>query len=269
MDIACEYQSKNFQVEFLSENPPQKMPDIKIKDKINLESFFIEVNRVDDSEDRMLADNEHRILGNIILNYGFDLPVSFKQLKHIDKKELPNIIDKLKSIKDGAFNNKCLVIFRNEFIDIAIAHPSRAEEFNEWCRQNKRQIAIYGLSIDFNDTRRILQQGRIAKKVKQIPAVDSGLIYMPIHFLYFRYMDIPQTMMLLAEEIQNYPNLLGLILYADLGQPMPEKEILIMNHAVSIKFRNGILRHSLYIQNDAFVGNLSAATIQRIRACII
>jgi hypothetical protein len=269
MDIACEYQLKNFQVEFLSENPPHKMPDIKITDKISLESFFIEVNRVDDSEDRMLADNEHRILSDVILNHGFDLPVSFKQLKHINKNELANVVNKLKSIKDEAFNNRCLVIFQNEFIDIAISHPSKTEEFNEWCRQNNRQSAISGLSIDFNDTRRILQQSRIAKKVKQIPTEGSGLIYMPIHFLYFRSMDIPQTIMLLIEEIQNYPNLLGLVLYADLGQPIPEEEVLIMNHAVTIKSRNGILRHTIYVQNDAFKGNLGAATIQRIRTCII
>jgi hypothetical protein len=267
VDIAGFYLHGNFDVYFIDEIQGEKTPDIRITDPVTKETFFIEVSRMDDSEERKRAGNEQRIIGNTFIKYGYDLLHSFNQLQHIDKAEIVRTVNKIKFIKDEVSRNKSFVHFNNGFIDMAVAHHLKAKEFNAWCAGNKRQSGIYGLSVDFNETLRILQHGKIRDKVKQLPADGSGLLYIPVHIIYFLFTDIAMSFALLSEEIIKYPRVLGIVLYADLGQSMDEKYIVFMEHAYTIKVQNGISRYRMYINNRSYKGGLHEQTIRRIKEC--
>ncbi|HXB45391.1 MAG TPA: hypothetical protein VNV85_15100 [Puia sp.] len=267
-EIAKQLLQNDFQVHFIQEKQDQKTPDMLITDNATEDTFYIEVSQINESEERTRTNTEHRIISNVFWNYGFDLLHSCHQLKHIDDEEMTYIINKIKAMKDEAYADKSFILFSDDCIDIAIAHPNKIEDFLHWKRMNRRENGVTGLSVDFNDTKRIISNSKIYNKVKQLPKDSTGLLHMPISYLYFLTMDRGQTIISIAEEILGYPQLLGVVLYSDIGQPMPEEEIIFQEHAISVKIINGLTRHTVFIYNHAYKGTLAEETIQRIKNSI-
>jgi hypothetical protein len=267
VEIASTYLRQGFKIKFLESNSSQKSPDIEITDPITNDKFFIEVSQINDSDDRKQISDEFRVISNTLLSHGFDLLYSYKQLKHLGKNDIKFVVEKIKNMKDEVAMSKNLLIFRNELIDLAIAHPDKHDDLMKWCKENRRDKGAGGLPVDYNDTRRILKQRKIYKKVKQIPNGQTGILYMPIQFLYFFCMNTAETAIQIMGEIRQYPNLLGVVLYAELGQPVKEEFTEVENTVRSIRMINGIARHLLFVFNYDFRGELKENTWQRIKKC--
>ncbi len=266
-ELASTYLKEGFEVRFPENTSEGKSPDIEIVDPLTGDRFFIEVSKVNDSAKRKQTHDEFSAISNTFLGYGFDLLYSYKQLKHLCDDEIKEILERIKRMKDDAVTNKSLEVFRNDKIDLAVAHPDRNAYLVKWCEENGRSHGASGLEVDFNDTPRIIHHKKIYKKVKQIPAGETGILYMPIQYLYFFCMNSAETTIQIIKEISQYPNLLGVVLYANLGQQMKEEFIEVANCVRSIKMINGIARHVLFVFNLDYNGNLKEETWQKTKRC--
>jgi hypothetical protein len=269
VEIASTFLKQGFQIKFLENSNSRKSPDIEISDPITDNKFFVEVSRVNDSTKRKQTNDEFRVISNTLLHYGFNLLYSYKQLKHLGKEGIDDTIERIKSMKDEASANESFLVYRSEIIDLAVAHHHKYDELMKWCEENGRTKGATGLSVDFNDTPRIVDYKKIHKKVKQIPPGETGILHMPIHFLYFFAMNIEETIIRIMDEISHYPNLLGVILTANLGQPVKEEFIEVGNTIRSVQMVNDIARHLLFIYNYQYKGNLTQETWQKIRSCFL
>ena len=98
---------------------------------------------------------------------------------------------------------------------MAVAHPSKLNELDEWCTQrNMRRNSLEGLQVSYDDTRRLVENRKIERKIKQLPVTHAGYVHIPVSFLYLLSMDTPDTAISIMEQLVNYPHCIGVGLYA-------------------------------------------------------
>jgi hypothetical protein len=163
------------------------------------------------------------------------------------------------------------VTYRDDYVDFAIAHPSQNDMLEKWCKENNKSKGVTGLSVDFNETPRIIYTRKIHNKVKQIAQDQTGILFLPVEFLYFFSMNRAEAIVSFKETLLNYPNIQGMILFCSMGQPLPNEFIEIPGYKdmLNIKTTNGKTINLFYITNFAYSGSLSEATIDKFRKALV
>ncbi len=270
-DLLRTFSRQGFDVKFLKEISDRKNPDIELIDAASGESVFVEVSQLRQSQNQQSIQDQHRLLSNTFLFNGFDLPKAFKQLQHLAGEQMERVIAQIKLMKDKAANDQEFVAFEDEFIMMAVAHPSKLHELDEWCRKSDiHRNSVVGLQVDYNDTRRLVNNGKIEAELKQLPADRPGFVYIPVSFLYFLSMNVPDTAISIMDQLVDFPYCMGVSLYApSFGTLLPDGLIEGGNTRQSIKTVNGITRHLLFIGNPCFNKRLSSGTFAKFQNCLI
>jgi hypothetical protein len=270
-DILRMFSKQGFDVRFLKEIECRKNPDIELIDKASGESIFVEVSQLRQSPTQQSIQEQHRMLSNTFLLHGYDLPKACKQLQHLKGEDMERVITQIKLMKDKAANDQEFVAFEDEFIRMAVAHPNKLNELDEWCvKMNIRRNSMEGLQVDYNDTRRLVDNSKIEGEIKQLPADRPGFVYIPVSFLYFISMNVPDTAISIMDQLVDFPYCMGVCLYApSFGTLLEEGLIEAGNTLRSIKTVNGITRHLLYIGNPCFNKGLSTQILTKFRNCLI
>lgn len=261
-DVLRMFSKVGFDVEFLREVHGRKNPDIRLRDQLTAESIFVEVSQLLQSADQKSIQEQHRILSDTFLFYGFDLPKACKQLQPLQGKEMDRIIAQIKMIKDKAVTQQAFVSFEDDFIAMAVSHPSRLHELDEWCDKKEiRRNSMDGLPLDYNDTKRLVGNSKIESEIKQLPAEDPGFVYIPVSYPYFLTMNVPDTAIGIMDQLVNFPNCLGVALYANSIESLLQVGVIEV-HGIkrTVKIENGITHHLLFIGNPCFDRPLSPQT---------
>jgi hypothetical protein len=208
VDIAATYLSNGFNVNFPTEIQDQTTPDIELIFQPTGEKLFIEVSRINDSDDRVAQDRLYRSLVNLCLLYGYSLPVSGKLHALIPEAELLALMETIKLLKDDAATNRTVANYRDQYLSIAFAHPEAITQLDEWSDTYKLPMRRFdGFDVNYNYTSGIIGRGRIKKEAKQIPAGKPGILYFPVHVLYPLSTDIAQTVAAFAAHLEPFTNI--------------------------------------------------------------
>jgi hypothetical protein len=107
----------------------------------------------------------------------------------------------------------------------------------------------------------MIKNSRLAKEAKQIPPDRPGLIYCPVHILYMKTMNVPETVAAFAEELKKYPHIFGLVFYAEIMPPMEDPFLVDTPFFCYAMHKNDahIARYTLMIKNPFFSVSLSTA----------
>jgi hypothetical protein len=270
-DLARKFSAQEFDVKFLIEKKDNKTPDIELIDRASGESIFVEVSQLKQSLIQESIQTQHRQISNTFLHYGYDLPKACKQLQPLKGEEMNWIIQKIKLIKDKAAKDEEFVAFENDFIKMAAAHPGKLQELDEWCAQrNMRRNSMEGLQVYFNDTRRLVENRKIERKIKQLPVTHAGYVHIPVSFLYFLSMDTPDTAISIMDQLIHYPHCIGVGLYASSrGSLIKDGIIEVENIWRSVKTDNAITRHTLFIGNPYFNKGLLPQSFNKFQKALM
>lgn len=269
IEIAGRHLREGFSVYFPKENYDTRNPDIAVTYQPTDEKIFIEVSRISDSKQRADEGDQYNIFFDLIHQYGFDLPVAGKLKKQMSKEVLKGVIEKVKELKDKAWESKRLQSFTDDHISIAFVTESSFEELEPWCKANDVLKGFNGVPVDFNDTPRIIKQSRIKKEAKQIPEGKPGILYFPIQFLYMMVMDKMNTINGFVKALEDCPNIIGMVLYSEVIGGLEKECDLDFGHIYSVqKDHWHICRYVLFVENPAFVYELSAEALQAIRRAV-
>lgn len=270
MEIARSYLQRGFHVKFPAEIEEQKNPDLMIKSPETGESFFIEVSRINDTITRSITHEQFSAICEANMSVGEDLPCAIKQHLFLDNEQLKSIKERMLRLKKEAWEEKRLSYWESPEISMAFVHPQQPELLENWCKEKGLGKGIGGLSVEFNDTNRLMRQQKIRQEAKQIPTESTGLLYFPIQFLYMMCMDKIETIAAFEKELTAFPNIYGLILYADVIHPLAGPVCLDSAHIYSMKQTiGGAVRYMLFIQNPSYDAKLSGKTILQIRSAIL
>lgn len=266
-DVYRMFQRKGFTSNFIVESQVNKNADIEMVDPETKDSIFIEVSQLGLSDTQTDIQDQHRQLSNTFIRHGYDLPKACKQLLPLEGKEMDRVVNIIKKLKDKAANERTFCAFEDNFIQVAVAHPSKLYELDGWCKERHIQRnSVGGLNVDFNDTPRLVNNQKIVGEIKQLPKDKPGLVYIPVSTLYFWTMNKPETGIAIMKQLEAFPFCYGVILYVEsVGSLIPEQRISEDHFIYNIGVRNGITRHLFFIGNPWFVGDLDDRTIKNFR----
>lgn len=263
-EIAQMYLNSGFRIRFPEEIQGQKNADIEIQCPVSNDQFYIEVSKLAESEERNLLDGNYKVLSHEFNFQGYCLPFSCAQLRYIAPEEMPGVLSTIKSIKEMAFEKRDIIYYADDKIRLTMAHPDKVAELENWIECHDYRKGLLGPPLNFNETNRISNY-KIEQEIIQIPPNVTGLIYIPANALYFWGPDFAEATGLLQRRMNNYPNLLGLAVYAYLIHDITPVSVVTNGHYYSIKKMNDVvIRHFLFVRNTHYKGRLAETTIKKI-----
>ncbi|WP_155990165.1 hypothetical protein [Terrimonas ferruginea] len=266
-DVCRMFSKTGFKFSFLTESNKERCADIRITDEETGDSIYIEVSQLLLSDNQRSIQKQHSQLSNTIIDYGYDLPKACKQLKHLDEAQMKKTIAMIRAMKDEAAAQKKCCVYEDEFIKFAVTHPERIAELDEWCARHQIQRnSVGGLEVNFNDTPRLVDRNKIIGEIRQLPAGQPGTVYIPVSVLYFYSMDKAETATAIMQQLENYPDCLGVILFVASVGTLPHGPRIEEDHfTIGVSEYKGLSRHILYVGNPWFTGTLSEITYRRFR----
>ncbi|HXA02503.1 MAG TPA: hypothetical protein VNW99_10980 [Cytophagaceae bacterium] len=265
LEIGSVYANAGFEVVFQPEMKSAKKPDIEIINPFSNEKFYIDVAFLKNRDKNEAISIKYQILFNQLHFKAPFLNFSCKQLFEIPDKDLENVLNIIKEAKEKAYNEESfLVINENKYIELAIAHSSKHSELDLWCKErDDRSQDLIGLTLNFDETLRIRK--KIKTKGKQIADAGCGLVYIPVHPLYFFVKNPGSIIAEIESKINECPALLGAVIYSKIGHTS-EKEVEIKDfHVYTKKMRFPHTQEDLiFVANEKCIANISEETISRI-----
>ncbi len=258
VDIARAYRQLGCDITFLEEKPRQRMPDIEVLNPSNQDTFYIEVSHLRDSDDNLrTSDNYHALFNALELTWPA-LPYFCRQLDYIAPSEMAGVLDKIADLKQTALRQEKFVLYCDEKIEVAFAHRAANQALQDWCRAKGVEASgLIGLPHDTDIISRMVKNKKIIDKASQIPAGHAGLIYFPVDPIYFLTNDLSRAVIAFERQINAFPNLLGVVLYASLIDPGEETATLVQGHFYGEKMMNeAVMRHMFFIFNHKFESTL-------------
>lgn len=269
LNIASELLRGGLNVDFIRGSQEQKLPDIRVTDVSSKESFYIEVTRLEKNAAFKRDEMNFRIIGDACRRAGFFLLTSVQILHPLNDDDLKNAVMLIESTARKASELGRLQVTRELYIDIAFAPENEINEFNDWLAASGRRKGINGVEVQADETRRIAMY-RIANKVKQFPPGETGVIYMPVEFLYFMVMDQRRVLVELKEAMKCHPFLKGIVLTCDVIDPVNNYCNEFDGEDVySVRSAEGHTSHYLYCINDNFKGKLGLQALKIFRQSFI
>lgn len=266
VDIAHSYIQIGFNIRFLEEQKGKKSPDIEVLNPLNNDKLFIEVSKLSDSNERKSIEDNYRALFN---KFHFQPPhfsFSCKQLEYITENEMPGVLNKIQEIKEKVKEEKSLIIYKDNKVDLAITHPSKQKELEEWCKINgDRRTDLSGLPLNFEESNRIVKNKKIVDKARQLPKEYPGLIYMPVNPLYLWVTSLDEAISIFEEQINLFPNLLGIVLYSYMCHTVEEERVVDNMHFYGRKMMNeDTSRDLFFVFNHKFKSSIKVDTLKKV-----
>ena len=262
--IARQYIKAGFQVHFPNEIMKSCTPDIEITSPETGEIFFIEVSRLNESEERARNRVSFEGLSNVLAFNGYCLPYSFTQKSYLDRAELDNVTKIIMELKGRAFRELDLVTYEDERFLLAISHPDKNAKLEKWCLDNGVRNGYNGLSENFNETQRIARY-KVRKEARQIPSTGTGIIYIPVHYIYLWMIDLNDAVSELKKGMQSFPNVLGVFLYSEACNQV---DSFTWSECGNFYFHGmvneAVAKSGLFVLNPCYNRTLTDDTIQRV-----
>lgn len=264
IEISRTYLAVGYKVRFWRDLQERSNPDIEIYSTPDGDSFYIEVTKLEESEQRKNMRANFNILSDTFNMLPPQLPFSCQQFKYITKVEMPCVLEKIAAIRQKALSDKDIVYYEDEKLHIAVCHPDKLEELEQWCDKHNYRKGTHSHFGNFDETERIIRY-KIAKEAEQIPSNATGLIYIPVDPIYFWVLNPSNTIPLIQNVLNEHSNIFGLVLYATISHEVQPFTISGKSDYYSIKQMNeAIVRHLLFIRNHSYQGNLSDNDIKKI-----
>ena len=262
VDVARMFLKEGLTISFIDEIKNSTSPDVKITNPNNNDVFFIEITKLNDSDNQ----NEIRDNYNFFHKQFNDIQPLFsfygKQFKSVEKEEYPEISKIIADVKKKVKENNQIVYYSDRRFNFLLAPSSHDADFNEICEKNNIQsIHFDGLPIDVDETSRINNKIR---KAYQIPKDENGLLFIAISPLYLITTDLIAAIERLESNIAKYKNLLGIILFSEIVASKDTAIVRMGNNCFSRKTIENLCRESLFIFNKDCNSKLSAETIEKI-----
>jgi hypothetical protein len=252
INISKKYLAEGFDVRFSVENG-LKCPDIEVFYPLTREQLFIEVSRINDTQQRDRQQRQFYEITEFAQFEGYDLPVAGKLHSMMNEAQLEETKRQIKLCKKQAWETKSLSSYDSEDITIAFCTNDSIEELKSWCKEYGIDQGIQGLSVDFNDTGRVLRHRKIHDEAKQLPKDRPGLLYFPVQLMYMWAMNKADTIIAFEKELEAYPNIIGLVMKAEAVTAKKEPMDIDFGHIYSEKQdANGVVHYTLFIQNPLF-----------------
>lgn len=271
LKIAASLLRAGLAIEFIRATSDGKSPDIKVTALPSGEVFYIEVTHLKKNELFERDETNFRIISNACLTYAPFLLTSVQLLRSLNEEETKEAVSMIAVAARNVYEQNSLQASRNEFIDIAFAPESDVAAFEEWLQTENRRKGIRGVEVNPDETKRITQRGRIARKVKQIPVDATGIIYMKVEYLYFFNMPIDAVVLAIKEAMTDHSQLKGIVLCTEVFDPRDNeiKEWEGREDLFSIHCVNGNVALSLYCVNEYYAGTVSSSTLDQFRRSLI
>ncbi len=264
-EIAHSFRKAGFDVSFPDENEVDKCPDIEIVNPSSKEKVFIEVSYLQERDERKrIKENYDRIVQEL-MHTPPNFQISGRQLEYVTEDEMPELLNKIKEVKQEVDRLKSFQVLKDNKIEVAIAYPGRELELHEWCEKNgKRDSTFVGLPIEFNETNRLLKNRKIEHEADQLPKERPGLIYIPVNPWHLMITDLDEAAALLGNKMSNYPNLIGIMLYSKIGYEVNEDNFYNNESYLRGQKRLNELtcRDLFFVFNDNFSLDLSVETMK-------
>lgn len=270
LELATFLRKQNLTITFPPEVQSQSNPDAEVFNPETGELFYIEVSQVNIRSKTIKSSQLFFRITDIFFKHGFELPYSMQLLKAVDQSIVTIIIERIKDTCEIVRKNESFIQYADEYVKFAIAHPIQNNHLEEWCKQNNTQKGAYGLPVDFNETPRIISNQKIRTEADQIPKNQTGILFMPVEFLYFLTMDKVETLTTFKNYLSNYPHIQSLVLYCAIGQPLPNVKIDIpeSKDLFIVTTSNDKTRYLFYITNPTYNKSLSVPTIDKFRQAL-
>lgn len=261
-NVARMFSKEGFTISFLDEIKSRKTPDIKISNQNNIDVFYIEITKLNDSDyQNQIRDNNiffHKQFNNIkplLSFYG-------KQFEIIEKSDYLEITEIIANSKKRTIENNQITFYSDNRFKFLIAPSSLERDFDEICRKNNlRTIHFEGLPIDVDETSRINNK---ISKANQIPENENGLLFIAISPLYFLMTEISEAIKRLETNIAKHKNLLGIILFSEIVADKESKIKRYGNHCFSRRTIENLCKETLFIFNRNCDIKLTPETIEKI-----
>jgi hypothetical protein len=263
-EIIQMFQSVDCKVSVWKDIQAQKNPDLQVFFPDQSEGLIVEVSKIEDSYERSGLDKNYRYLSDIFNNNPPQLPFSCQLFRFINDQEMPEVLKKIFEIRINALNKQEIFYYADNIMRLTVAHPSKIHELVSWEEKNDYRRGLLGPNLNFDETSRIVNN-KIEDEANQIPAISSGLIYLPVNVPYFWVINPLNTIGLIEEKLKSFPNLLGIVIYGTICQELKTNTVELNGHFYGIKQINqAIIRHLLFIRNPNYIGNLTESSINKI-----
>lgn len=262
VNVARMFIKEGLSISFIDEIKNSKSPDVKITNPNNKDVFYIEITRLNDSDNQNYIRKNYNFFFNQFNRVQPLLPFFGQQFETIDEKEYSEIEVIISNAKKRVKEENQIVYYSDKRFCFLLVPPSNDNSFNEICERNSiRSFHFDGLPIDVDETSRI--NNKIGK-VYQIPGNENGLLFISISSMYFMITDLTAAIERLEANIAKHKNLLGIILFSEIVASKESTLARIGNHCFSRKTIENLCRESLFIFNKDCNSKLSDETIEKI-----
>lgn len=239
-----------------------KTPDIKVIDKENGETFYIEISTLNSSDDRKKINRDYNFFYQ---EFNYAKPVlpffGWQKIKIGEEKEYAEINKIISDARQRTSENGQIIYYSDRRFCFLFA-PDGSENFNEICIQNGiNAFNIESLNVDFDDTSRI--NNKIGK-AKQIPDGNNGLLYVYVSPLFFHVADLAVSIKRIEANMAKYSNLLGIVLCSKIVDQREEVVHPMGNHLFARRSIQNLSCESLLVYNGSCDVYLSEDTVAKI-----
>ncbi len=242
-----------------------KKPDLIVKHNKTLESIYIEVSTLNESD----IINKRRNVFNRIVNVIHSNRVCFsgKIYSEINENELNNIERKLqKSIEKCKTYNTIEFLKIKDTIDIAVSSNNKVNVLKKWQEYNNYKIGdLISLNLDYTRDVYRITNNKIKKEAKQIPVNKIGLIVLKTYPYFILFHNIESAIIEIKKELNKYPHIFGLVVYSNVISTQKDFEMFYGEDYYSIKsefeFNKKI---TIFILNNKFNSSIKNETYKSV-----
>lgn len=260
-----------FTITFIEGNHAGKSPDVAVTDPATGTIFYIEVTHLEKNKDYKQDEINFRYISSACMRFAPFLLTYVKLLRRPDEGELDQAIaliaETAKAVRDtGALQSQC-----TDLIEIAFAPEPAIITFNEWLASYRKQRGVWGLQVNPDETERLTGKGRIERKVKQLPASATGIIYFGVEFLFFLHMDGNKVMAALKKAMAAHTQLKGIVLCCHAIDPIESfhQDFENTDDLYSAHSIEGHTTYYLYCANDHYVGEVPDVVLRQFRSALL
>lgn len=263
-EISASYLHIGCTVEFIEEVRSEKSPDLKIKFPQTDEFLYIEVSRINDSEESEKLTDNFEVITSFMLFECPQIPHAGKQLQFIPDEHIPSVLSGIRRcMQEAAETPNTLIAFTNDYVNMIFENSEDIQQLEKWCFQNNVRRGFHS-PVNYDETFRISNY-KISQKVKQLPSDASGIIYFPCSPFYFMAIDMEKAIQIFNLRMKDFPNLVGLVLTSETIDPQESSNYRIGNHFFGIKMMNQVLaRKLLFVYNERYKGELTTTAMEMV-----
>lgn len=237
-----------------------KKPDLEFWDALTSENIFVEVTRLDDTDERKLIRlNAHIIFQALHMTPPYP-EFSCIQKQVFKEERIDEVRTKILECKTRAHANRSFELLITEQIELGVAHRDEKDKLVEWCHQFTpiRELDFEGLPLDYDDSLRI-RDNKLEHESKQIPGDSPGLIYIQADPLFFLATPLTKTIEVFQTRLaQLKSNIVGVVLFSYLGIVEENASVRVGDHYYGKRMVSALgCRALLFVANSSFSMPLS------------